>query len=282
MTANALDAYRAFTYDIAERIAPTWERRRADIEHVATPVREWMIRELAPRPGETLLELAAGVGDTGFEAAVLIGERGRLICSDISPAMLAAARRRGSALGLANVDYRVVDAEHIDLDSDSVDGVLCRFGYMLLADFAGAFAETRRVLRPDGRVVLAVWGAPERNPFFTTAMMALVDRGHLSAPAPGGPGPFALANPDHTRTLLHEAGFNDVRIEELSGSFAIPDIDEYVQTIADTAGPIGLAVQSLSEADRHALTAHCEAALQRFEVEAGYEIPCVAVCAIAQ
>ena len=281
MTTNALDAYRAFTLDIAEQIAPTWERRRADIEEVATPVREWMIRELAPKTGETVLELAAGVGDTGFEAATLVGESGQLICSDVSPAMLAAARRRGSELGLTNDHYRVLDAEHVDLETGTIDGVLCRFGYMLLADPAAGFAETRRVLRPQGRVALAVWGSPERNPFFTAAMMVLVQQGHLNPPEAAGPGPFALADPERLATLLEGAGFGGVRTEELTGHFAIPSIDEYVQVIADTAGPIGLAVQALSDTARRGVTAQCEAALEPFVVETGYEIPCVAVCAVA-
>jgi ubiquinone/menaquinone biosynthesis C-methylase UbiE len=116
MTADPLDASRAFTYEIAERIAPNWERRRDDIEQVATQVREWMTRELAPQPGETLLELAAGVGDTGFEAAARVGERGRLICSDISPAMLAAARRRGSELGL-RVQARIPGGRSVVMDA---------------------------------------------------------------------------------------------------------------------------------------------------------------------
>jgi ubiquinone/menaquinone biosynthesis C-methylase UbiE len=128
MASQTIEAYRGASYEVAEQIAPTWERRRADIEGVSAPVREWLIGELAPQPGDTLLELAAGVGDTGFEAAALVGEQGRLICSDFSPAMLEAARRRGSELGISNVEYRVMDAERIELDADSVDGVVCRFG----------------------------------------------------------------------------------------------------------------------------------------------------------
>ena len=73
--------------------------------------------------------------------------------------MVEAARRRGTELGLENVEYLVMDAERIELDADSVDGVLCRFGYMLMADQAAALAETRRVLRAGGRLALAVWGA---------------------------------------------------------------------------------------------------------------------------
>ena len=130
----AVDQQRQEIYEIAEAIAPTWERRRAEVEAVMTPVREWMLRELSPRAGDTVLELAAGVGDTGFDTAMVVGEQGRVICSDFSPAMLDAARRRGAERGLENVDYRVIDAEQIQLETDSVDGVLCRLGYMLMAD----------------------------------------------------------------------------------------------------------------------------------------------------
>ena len=153
-----------------------------------------------------MLELAAGVGETGFEAAALVGESGRLITTDFSPAMLEAARRRGTELGVANVEYRVIDAERIELDDDSVDGVLCRFGYMLMADPAAAFAETRRVLRPGGRLTLAVWGALERNPFFAIIGISLVQRGHIPPPEPPpAPGPFSMASAERLEELVREA-----------------------------------------------------------------------------
>src|SRR6266498_872929 len=159
--------YRRTSYGVSRAIAPGWERWRARLEEAVAPVREWMIHQLEAQPGDTLLELAAGAGDTGFEAAAIVGEAGRLISTDFSPAMVEVARRRAAELGLGNADLRVMDAERVELETDSVDGVLCRFGYMLMADPAVALSETRRVLRPGGRLVLAVWGAPERNPFFT-------------------------------------------------------------------------------------------------------------------
>jgi ubiquinone/menaquinone biosynthesis C-methylase UbiE len=70
----------------------------------------------------------------GFEAAALVGAGGRLISTDFSPSMLDTARRRGAELEVENVTYRVMDAERIELEADSVDAVLCRFGYMLMAD----------------------------------------------------------------------------------------------------------------------------------------------------
>lgn len=120
--------YRRTVFEVTKAIAPRWERQRDRIEEAATPIREWMIRELAPRAGDTVLELAAGAGDTGFEAAAIAGEGGWLISTDFSPEMVQVARRRGGELAVDNVDYRVIDAERIELDADAVDGVLGRFG----------------------------------------------------------------------------------------------------------------------------------------------------------
>jgi SAM-dependent methyltransferase len=282
MSTDALNAVRSANYEIAEAIAPTWERRRADIEKVATPVREWILRELRPHDGDTVLELAAGVGETGFEAAALVGEHGRLITTDLSPAMLDAARRRGAELGLANVEYRIMDAERIELDDDSVDGVLCRFGYMLMADPVSALRETRRVLRPEGRLTLAVWGSLERNPFFGIIGLSLVQRGRIEVPPPPpAPGPFSMASAERTEALLRSAGFADVRTEEVLGRFVIPDVDEYLNVIADTAGPLALALKDLADRERAAVRAEVENSLRRFAAGDGYQLPCVALCAVA-
>jgi SAM-dependent methyltransferase len=281
MPAPYPDAFRTMNLEVAEAIAPSWERRRAEIEEVAAPVREWMVRELAPEAGQTVLELAAGAGDTGFEAAAALGERGRLISTDFSPAMLEAARRRGAERGVANVDFRVIDAERIELDDHSIDGVLCRFGYMLMADSAAALAETRRVLRPGGRLALAVWGPPERNPFFSAIAISLVQGGHMPPPDPAGPGLFSMASAERTRNLLEAAGFGEVRIEEVPGTFQLPGIDDYFGFIADTAGPIAMVLRGLSAAEREAVEAQTEATLERFAAEGGYRIPGVALCAAA-
>ena len=281
MGTNSIEELRRTNYEIAEQIAPGWERRRAFIEEVTTPVREWMLRELAPQAGQTLLELAAGAGDTGFEAAALLGEGGQLISTDFSPAMVEVARRRGAELGVRNVKHQLIDAERIELDTDSVDGVLCRYGYMLMPDPAAALAETRRVLRPGGRLALAVWGAPDRNPFFVTIAMSLVQGGHMPAPDPEGPGPFSMASEDRTRGLLEGAGFGDVRIEEVPVRFRFADIDEYMAIVTDTAGPMGVALQGLSEDERDALKAQVVEAFAHFAGDGGYEVPGVALCAVA-
>jgi ubiquinone/menaquinone biosynthesis C-methylase UbiE len=266
---------------VAEAIAPTFERRRAEFEEFSAPVRRWMLRELAPREGDTVLELAAGVGETGFDAATLVGERGRLISTELSTAMLDAARRRGAARGVHNVEYRIVDAERIELDDDSVDGVLCRFGYMLM-DPEAALAETRRVLRPGGGLALAVWGDMERNLWISIVALSLVEHGHIPLPdPPPAPGPFNLASAERITTLLRGAGFVETRTEEVPLRLAVPDVDQYMALIADIAGPIALALRDLSEADRAEIHAEVEDSLGRFTARDGYELPGVAVCAVA-
>jgi SAM-dependent methyltransferase len=282
MTTETLAAFQMDNYEIAEALAPTWERRREDVERASAPIREWMLRELGPREGDTVLELAAGIGETGFRAAAVVGEHGRLITTDFSPAMLDAARRRGAELRVRNADYKVLDAERIELDADSVDGVLCRFGYMLMAHPAVALAETRRVLRPGGRLALANWGAPERNPFFGIIGMSLGLRGHIPPlQPPPAPGPFSLASPERTTALLEGAGFGEVRTQEVPVRFVLRDVDEYLSMIADTAGPVALALRALPQAEHAAVKADVAEAFPGFAVEDRYELPGVALCAVA-
>jgi ubiquinone/menaquinone biosynthesis C-methylase UbiE len=128
-------------------VASGWYAQREDIWKASRPITEWMFRKLDPKPGDTVLELAAGLADTGLMAARLVGESGCAIVTDFTPEMVAAARWRAQELGVQNAEFRVLDAERMNLETDSVDGVLCRWAYMLMIDPPAAFAETRRVLR---------------------------------------------------------------------------------------------------------------------------------------
>jgi ubiquinone/menaquinone biosynthesis C-methylase UbiE len=87
-----------------DAVASGWYGEREDLWRSSRPVSEWMVRRLDPGPGDTVLELAAGLGDTGFMAARLVGETGRVIVTDFAPEMLAAARLRAEEVGVRNVD----------------------------------------------------------------------------------------------------------------------------------------------------------------------------------
>jgi SAM-dependent methyltransferase len=276
-----VEDYRRTSHEVWEAMAPGWERWRAQLADALTPVREWLIGALGPQPGEAVLELGAGTGETGFETAAILGEHGRLISTDFSPEMVEVARRRATELGLANVEHRVIDAERIELDSGSVDGVLCQSTYMLVADPAAALAETRRVLRPGGRLALAVWGAPERNPWASIGGIILVERGHMPRPEPEAPGVFSMASEERTRALLDGAGFASVRTEEVPVRFAFRALDDYEQWVLDVAGPFAMVVRGLPEDEREVLRARLRKAFVPFATDGGYELPGVALCAVA-
>lgn len=275
------DEYRRTSLENWRTMAAGWERRRASIESGSALVAEWLIRELAPQPGDTILELAAGPGDTGFAAAPLIGEEGRLISTDFSPEMVEVARRRGVELGLTNVDHRQMDAERLELEGDSVDGVICRFAYMLMADTGAALVETRRVLRPGGRLVLAVWRGPEKNPWVAIAGRVFVARGLAPPPDPDAPGMFTMAADERVQSLLGAAGFTDIRIDDVPIVFAAVDVDDYVSSARETGGVFARAWEAASEEERMAIKEELADAFVPFERDGGYELPGLALVAVA-
>jgi SAM-dependent methyltransferase len=245
-----LDEYRQRSLDAWDRFAENWDRERDFLWTATRPLGERLVERLDPQPGDTVLELAAGTGETGFAAAERIGDQGKLISTDFAPSMVEVARTGAERLGIGNVEHRVLDAEQMDLDDSSVDGVLCRFGYMLMADPAAALAETRRVLRVGGRLSFAVWGAPDRNPWAAVPGMALVELGHLPPPEPGAPGIFAMGDPNRIRGLVTGAGFGEPQIEEVSVAWGYADADDHWTKTLELAAPIAEAFTALSEGDQ--------------------------------
>ncbi len=232
-----------------EGAASGWERRQQQMRQFSAPVSEWLIDAVRPQPGPRILDLAAGVGETGCIAAAAVGPDGRVILADQAEAMIAAAGRRARELGLANGDCRQLNAEWLDLPLGGLDAVICRWGFMLMADPDAALTECRRVLRPGGRIALAVWGAPERNPWVTGPMGALIELGILPAPpappaaqAPGDgehrPGMFALADANALAERLRDAGFSDVSTETLTLTRTHPDFEDFWETTLDMSAGV--------------------------------------------
>jgi SAM-dependent methyltransferase len=196
--------------------ADGWESRRDELRASTMPVSAWMIDAIDPQPGYTLLELAAGTGDTGLLAAELIEPGGTLISSDFSPEMLQTAQRRAEELGVRNVRFKQIDAEtSIDVEAGSIDGVLCRWGYMLMADPESALRETRRVLKPGRRVALAAWAGPGENPWSSLPAREMIAQGVWEAPDPAFPGQFTWGEEGLIAQHLEAAGFTEHHVESL-------------------------------------------------------------------
>ncbi len=278
----ATEDYGTASYEIWQAMAAGWDRERSWMQDVSRAVSEQLLEALRPLTGQTILELAAGTGETGFAAARAIGPEGRVISTDFAPAMVAAARRESERLGLANVEHREMDAERMDLADSSVDGVLCRWGYMLMADPVAALAETRRVLRGGGRVSLSVWGAAERNPWASVPAKALLEHTGAAAPSPTDPGIFAMANPERVTSLLRDAGFGEARLEEVEVCWRFERFADYWRYITELAGGIAMVLQAMPEADRESVRSLVERSTADFRANGAMELPGVALNASAE
>jgi ubiquinone/menaquinone biosynthesis C-methylase UbiE len=255
-------------------MAPGWEDRREWLMGITGRVTDWLVDRSQPQPGQTFLDIATGPGDTGFAVAERVGPGGRVIATDFAPDMLDVARRLGEARGVENVDYRVLDAQRMDLEDDSVDGVVCRWGYMLMADPAAALRETRRVLRTGGPLAFAVWATPERNPWAAVPAMTLVQRGHMPPPEPGAPGIFAMGEPPRIRELLAGAGFAEPELVEIGVEFRWPGFDDVWDSLVRITGPLSRAIAALPEDERASTRAAIEENIASFKGEAGgYRAP---------
>src|SRR3954465_3530663 len=221
------EAYRADARERWEAAAAGWARDREAFQRDAMEVSRWMLEAAELQPGHRVLELAAGPGDTGLMAAELVAPGGTTIITDNADAMLDAARARAKEVGATNVEIRPMEAEWIDLGTASVDAVLCRWGFMLLADPEAALRETRRVLRPGGRVALAAWDAPDRNPWVRSMGAELVERGLAPPPDPAAPGMFSFAAPGRIEELLGDTGFTDMVVDGVDVTFSAASFDEW-------------------------------------------------------
>ncbi len=258
-----------------ESVADAWEANRLRVFDSFRTASEWLVEAINPQAGQVVLEVAAGPGETGFLVAEAVGPTGEVISSDLSPTMVAAARRGAKARGLANVECRVMDAQELDLGDDVVDAAISRLGLMLVPDPAAAFRELRRVVRLGGTVAYAVIGAPDQNDWMALMMGALIMNGHQ--PVTGNPfelgGPFGLSSPEVNIEMLRSAGFVDVHIEQISGAMTVIDADDYWETQTSLTGPVKATVEQLTGDERAAVRATLADMLAPFETQGGFSLP---------
>jgi SAM-dependent methyltransferase len=236
-----------------EAAAPRWEDRVGGFLDGMLPLAHAMVDALAPQPGQRVLELAAGRGDVGFLAAELLVPGGTLICSDGAEAMVKVAEAHGRALGLTNVEYKPMELEWVDEKLATLDGILCRHGYQHAVDPEAAFREARRVLKPGARLVLAVWSAPEDNPWLAAIGTAAHQLGLAEPDTPDQPGAFALSPPGLLADLLENAGFDEPTIEPVDLTFTAPSGDDWWETLRAMSSTLQPLLDGLTPADHYKL-----------------------------
>ncbi len=276
------DELRAEQRDRWERSADGWLANAKQFNAVTMPVSQWLVDAIDPQPGQHVLELAAGIGETGFLAAELLQPGGTLVSSDGAEAMVAHARARAQQLGLRNVEFKLVDLEWIDARTAEFDGVICRWGYMFALDREAALRETRRVLRPGGRVALATWTEAARNPWAMVTRQALYDAGLIGELEPPSPSPFELSSPQALTELLEDAGFADVRWDEVGLRFPSADLDALIAETKARSRAFDDVVSTLDARQLDDLKERiAEQAAPFAKPDGGYVLPGVALVAAA-
>jgi len=269
------DEYRAQSLASWNETASGWEAGREWLRENTAPVSARLLELAEPRPGQSVLELAAGTGELGFELGERVRPGGSVLSSDFAPEMVEAARR--SSRGPGNVEHRVLDAERTGLPDASFDLVVCRFGFMLMAEPAAALREARRVLRDGGALVFAVWAGADRNPWAAVPRSVLVGRGHVPPPEPGTPGIFSLADPQRVRELVTGAGFGDPEIEDVPFTWHYESADGLWDTLRRFSGALASALDGLDAAERQATRAAIEDSLAPWvRADGSYDVPALA------
>ena len=147
-----------------------------------------------------------------------------------------------------------MDAEKIDLPDEAVDVVLCRMGYMLMADPGAAVRESARVLRPGGRLALAVWSEARSNPWAALPIRAIMQHFDAPPPPPDAPGLWALGDQDRLRGLLADAGLSAVRTDVLDDRIEYPSVEAWLELTGRLAGPVRALIASVDADGRAAIT----------------------------
>jgi SAM-dependent methyltransferase len=263
-----VDEFRSASLQSWSTVAPAWGELIANVDRQLRRAADWMVAAVDLQPGDRVLELAGGPGSISLIAAEAVGE-GTVLCTDFAEPMVEAARQRAAAEGVANTEHRVMDAEAIDLPDGSVDVVLCRMGYMLMADPATALRESARVLAPGGRIALAVWSDAQANPWAAIPMRAIAQQVGAPPPPPDAPGLFALADETRLRGLLADAGLSSIRTELLDDQVEHESPESWLELTGRLAGPVRALLDNLDEAGRAAISATVAQAAAPFRQDDG-------------
>ena len=239
---------------------PLWQTQLADAQAK-------LMACAALAPGETVLDVACGTGLITFEAATAVGPRGNVLGVDLSGQMIEVARRQALRRQVNNVRFARMDAEQLDLPDASVDVALCALGLMYVPDPDQAVREMRRVLRPGGRMVIAVWG--ERARCGWADLFSIVDAEVSSEVCPLF---FRLGQQDALQRLCHTEQFADVTQHRISATLAYANADAACDA-AFVGGPVALAWSRFDEAVKARVCARYLQSISAFRHDAGFRIP---------
>jgi SAM-dependent methyltransferase len=228
-----------------EQAGPIWVENQARLDEQIRPHGELALARLAAAPGERVLDLGCGCGDTTLALAARVGADGYVLGVDISVPMLARARDRAAEAGLRQVELEAADVQTAALGEARFDAAFSRFGVMFFSAPEAAFANVRRALRPGGRLGFVCWRPVVENAWVGVPMRAAAEVLPLPPPPPpDAPGPFSFADAARVRRILEAAGFEAIALEpaDLAMTPAGGDPDRASELFLDI-GPLGHALR---------------------------------------
>jgi SAM-dependent methyltransferase len=255
-----------------ETSGPKWVARQSALDQQLAPLGGIVADRLGLAPGERVLDVGCGCGESTLELARRVGPDGRVVGVDVSATMLARAGERVAEARLGNVALLQGDAQEHPFDAAAFDVVYSRFGVMFFADPVAAFANLRRALRPGGRLGFVCWQALGVNPWMTVPLQAIIGLVPLPPPPPpGAPGPFAVADRERVVGLLEAAGFTDVGLEGVEQPMAIGGGSDAARAAAFAMeiGPVAFALRDADPAVRPRVQEAIAEALAPHETSGG-------------
>ncbi len=210
------------------------------------------------RPGDRVLDIGCGFGETALEIAQLVGPAGEVVGIDCTDAFLDIANRERDRAGAANVRYDLGDAQVCDLPEAYFDVAYSRFGVMFFQSAVRALRNANRALKPGGKVCLIVWRSLADNPCWGAAKEVALR--HLPPPgddaATCGPGPFSMASEETDRAMLEAAGFTKVELfRQIDADVCIGRNIEEAIDYQLLVGPSGEIVREAGELGQRTLPA---------------------------
>lgn len=273
MTTRSPDPSETGSIFASGEVAEQWQRGKAQRDEINAPANQMMLDLVNLRVGNRVLDVAAGTGDQTLMAARCVGPTGYVLATDLSTSMLNLAAEAARNGGLTNVDTRVVDAENIDLDTDSFDAVICRMGLMLFSNPVKALIGMRRVVKPTGKVVALVWSTEEKNPCRGVPLAIFRRCGGDFSAAPGISLMFALGEPGILEDTFRAGGFRDVAVHAVATRWRFPSTAEAIRATKDSFPGLERITSPLSEAERELAWTEIEQQFSKFGDANGFEAP---------
>lgn len=242
------ELFKAQQRQMWDNVAAGWQAWWGTFERGAQKVSDKIVELAEVKPGDTVLDIATGIGEPAITAAKRVKPNGKVVATDISPQMLAIAKARAKSLGLDSImEFRESDAEKLDFPKSTFNAVLSRWGLMFLPNLPGALTQIRQLLTPNGRLSAAVWSTPSKVPLLDLAFSTVRKQIAAPAPAPGTPGPFALADAEALKKSFSQAGFKDIRVETFYITFAFDSAERYTRFQQQITAPIQAVLANQTE-----------------------------------